>query len=176
MPLLKAIRALDAKPNAAHSILAKLSIPANVKEIAPNAESFHLITQNVDGLSTVALRALLPSTEATKKTRTFKSSILEMHGRLFDVQCTECGFCKEDRSQAVCPALADADISLQTYHDAGSKSIDIPKSALPRCDKCGALARPGVVWFGERPHHIDDINLLVFKADMILVVGTSSTV
>jgi len=41
---------------------------------------------------------------------------------------------------------------------------------------CGALARPGVVWFDEKPYKLDEINSLVYKADLCLVIGTSSTV
>ena len=58
----------------------------------------------------------------------------------------------------------------------GTKEIDIPLKELPRCPACHALARPGVVWFGETPYQLSEINCLVFKADMCLVVGTSSTV
>ena len=35
---------------------------------------------------------------------------------------------------------------------------------------------PGVVWFGEVPHHLEEIDKLVQKADLAIVVGTSSTV
>ncbi|KZT12699.1 DHS-like NAD/FAD-binding domain-containing protein [Laetiporus sulphureus 93-53] len=154
-------KALMAQPNAAHRTLAKLSIPLYLKKVAPNAKSSHLITQNVDGLSTAALQSLSDTTMP-------KTSILEMHGRLFDVQW--------DRSASLCAALATADESIQNYQEAGTKEITISLSMLPRCAKCGALARPGVVWFGEKPHHLDEINSLVFKADMVLVIGTSSTV
>ncbi|KIJ12466.1 hypothetical protein PAXINDRAFT_177174 [Paxillus involutus ATCC 200175] len=172
-------KALAARPNAAHDIIAKLSIPTYLKKVAPNAKSFHLITQNIDGLSSMALESLLEKTHAVDAPEGVsipKASIVEMHGRLFDVKCTECGSCQEDRSPALCPALSGADDTFQNYQDAGTHEIKIPESDLPRCVECGALARPGVVWFGEIPHHMDKINELVLKADMILVVGTSSTV
>jgi NAD-dependent SIR2 family protein deacetylase len=35
---------------------------------------------------------------------------------------------------------------------------------------------PGVVWFGEIPHHLEEIGEIVQKADLAIVVGTSSTV
>ncbi|KAH7885618.1 DHS-like NAD/FAD-binding domain-containing protein [Phlebopus sp. FC_14] len=173
-------RALAARPNPAHETIAKLLIPTYLKEVAPNAKSLHLITQNIDGLSSMALESALEKLRAvdarTNEVSTPKTSIVEMHGRLFDVKCTECGFCRQDRSPTLCPALSLADDAFQNYEDAGTKEINIPESDLPRCTQCGALARPGVVWFGEMPHHMDKINQLVFKADMILVVGTSSTV
>ena len=35
---------------------------------------------------------------------------------------------------------------------------------------------PGVVWFEEVPHHLEEIDGIVQKADLAIVVGTSSTV
>lgn len=74
------------------------------------------------------------------------------------------------------PRIGEAEEGIQNYTDAGSKARDIPVDQLPRCRQCHELARPGVVWFGEKPYHLDEINSLVFKADMCLVIGTSSTV
>ncbi|KAL1727153.1 DHS-like NAD/FAD-binding domain-containing protein [Schizophyllum commune] len=194
--------ALSAKPNPAHKILAKMSIPTELKKVAPQAKSFHLITQNVDRLSKSPASAPKPRRAPPP---VFPRSILEMHGRLFDVRCTDpsCGYVEEDRSSPLTPALGeaeagftcladigrqitDADAGLQTTvtdadagrqtTDAGRQITEIPQADLPRCQKCGALARPGVVWFGEMPYFLDEINSLVFKADMCLVVGTSATV
>ncbi|UZJ55072.1 hypothetical protein CBS101457_004392 [Exobasidium rhododendri] len=49
---------------------------------------------------------------------------------------------------------------------------------LPRCpDKnCGGLLRPGVVWFGESIPTLPTIQALVERCDLLLVLGTSSTV
>jgi NAD+-dependent protein deacetylase sirtuin 5 len=52
----------------------------------------------------------------------------------------------------------------------------IPDSELPRCTKCGALARPGEVWFGEAAMHMEKISKKVEEADLCLVIGTSATV
>ncbi|KIM21787.1 hypothetical protein M408DRAFT_300425 [Serendipita vermifera MAFF 305830] len=57
----------------------------------------------------------------------------------------------------------------------GSEHV-VPTAELPKCTKCGSLVRPGVVWFGESPRHMDEIEKEVEKADICLVVGTSSTV
>ncbi|KAI8981379.1 DHS-like NAD/FAD-binding domain-containing protein [Trametes punicea] len=186
-------KSLHAKPNPAHEVIAKMSLPRYLKKVAPNAQSFHLITQNVDGLSVDALQTLLRGfahetrsgaeggahgtrPEARTRPAAYKNPIFEMHGRLFDVQCTQCSYRREDRSNPLCPALGAADAALRDYQDAGTKASDIPAEQLPRCPECGALARPGVVWFNEKPLHLDEINNVVYKADMCLVVGTSSTV
>jgi NAD+-dependent protein deacetylase sirtuin 5 len=59
-----------------------------------------------------------------------------------------------------------------------TKEPDIPLENLPRCQKpsCNGLLRPGVVWFEEIPHHLEEINKIVDEADLALVVGTSSVV
>ena len=58
-------------------------------------------------------------------------------------------------------------------HDEPEPHID--EKDLPRCKVCGSLARPGVVWFGEAPWFLDQIDELVDQADLCIVVGTSST-
>ncbi|KAL1673078.1 DHS-like NAD/FAD-binding domain-containing protein [Schizophyllum commune] len=168
--------ALSAKPNPAHKILAKMSIPTELKKVAPQAKSFHLITQNVDRLSKPTASGPLKPRRTSPTI--FPRSILEMHGRLFDVRCTDpsCGHVEEDRTSPLCAALGEAEAGFTDVTDAGRQITEIPPASLPRCQKCGALARPGVVWFGEMPYFLDEINSLVFKADMCLVVGTSATV
>ncbi|KAI0069475.1 DHS-like NAD/FAD-binding domain-containing protein [Panus rudis PR-1116 ss-1] len=178
-------KVLQAKPNAAHDIIAKMSIPKFLKKVAPNANSFHLVTQNVDRLSTLALQSIIDRWRRDPEegdgnresvTKVYRNSILEMHGRIFDVKCTKCDTCWEDRNDPLCPALGGADALFNSYQDAGSKEIKIPLEDLPHCRVCGELARPGVVWFGEKPYHLDEINSIVYKADMCIVIGTSSTV
>jgi NAD-dependent deacetylase len=57
-----------------------------------------------------------------------------------------------------------------------------PSSAAParppRCDDCGNLVRPGVVWFGEMlpPRSIDAAERAVAACRVLLVVGTSGAV
>lgn len=119
---------------------------------------------------------LTPAPDVLPGRLVYPASILEMHGKIYDVKCTACDYCSEDRTDPLCPALGAADASFKDYQDAGSREINIPIDELPRCPACGALARPGVVWFGEKPYHLDEINSIVYKADMCLVIGTSSTV
>jgi len=153
-------------------VLAKLSVRRFLTQVAPAAESFHLITQNVDGLSARALRALKATDQSSP------DSLIEMHGRLFDVQCTKCDHVTLDFSSPLCPALGEADRRHADLINAGSKEaeVPIPLKELPRCAACGSLARPGVVWFGESIPLLPQIDELVSKADLCLVVGTSSVV
>ncbi|KIJ67322.1 hypothetical protein HYDPIDRAFT_180270 [Hydnomerulius pinastri MD-312] len=47
----------------------------------------------------------------------------------------------------------------------------VRRADLPHCPDCGQLCRPGVVWFGERPHLIHDILALADEADFCIIVG-----
>ncbi|KAJ6500556.1 sirtuin 5 [Mycena sanguinolenta] len=164
-------KARAAEPNAAHKALAVFSIPSYRKIVAPDAE-FTIITQNVDGLSVKAMNQVLEEEGDPKPTGI--ASLLEMHGRIFDVNCTS-RFCKHveyNTSSPICAALAGTEDAVE----AGTIDAEIPKDKLPRCSKCNALARPGVVWFGEQPKYLPEIDKLIAAADLCLVIGTSSTV
>ncbi|KAL8636134.1 MAG: hypothetical protein Q9228_006436 [Teloschistes exilis] len=150
--------ALKAKPNRGHVALAKL---------AGRKPEFLAISQNIDGLS---LRAGHPS-----------SSLLNIHGSLFDIRCTNlnCSYISlGNDNDPVVPALQlseDHDIS-----DAHFPIASIPVTSLPHCPQCASLLRPAIVWFGEqtplssreRIHSWLDQG----SVDLMLVVGTSATV
>src|SRR5205823_1028740 len=89
-----------ARPNRGHIALAEM-------EARSSPGSFTLATQNVDGLHHMA----------------GSRSVLELHGNLRQVRCTEC--------EAVAARGTEA----------------LPD--LPRCGDCGAFLRPNVVWFHE---------------------------
>ena len=78
--------------------------------------------------------------------------IVELHGTIWRLRCTSCGEERDDRRVPL---------------------AEVP----PRCD-CGALLRPGVVWFGEALP--EEAVTAAFEAaqaaDVVLVVGTSSLV
>lgn len=116
----------EAKPNAGHLALADLE---------RRVPRFTLVTQNVDGLHK----------------RAGSRSVLEVHGSIWKLRCTECKRSWLDPS--------------------------VPLPLPPHC-QCGALARPGVVWFGEDLPH--DVWLAAETATMncrvFLVVGTSAVV
>ena len=78
--------------------------------------------------------------------------VLEVHGNLFDVRCTGCE---------------------RTFDSTGET---LPP--LPRCEACGHLLRPGVVWFGETlpPAVWEAAETAVRQARLLLVVGTSAVV
>jgi NAD-dependent deacetylase sirtuin 5 len=135
------------------------------------------VTQNVDGLSVRANQEIgekYPIDPAVQDPVLPQPTLIEMHGRLFDVLCSKkrCKHRVFNTTSPICEALAGTEELVEH----GTNDPEIGLKALPRCSKCGSLARPGVVWFGEMPHHMGLINDLVAKADLCLVIGTSSTV
>ena len=49
-----------------------------------------------------------------------------------------------------------------------------PGDACPRC--AAPAARPDVVWFGEMPYRMDEIEELLWRADLFVSIGTSGNV
>ncbi len=78
-------------------------------------------------------------------------NVIRLHGDIWTLRCTKCDFEEENRSLLT----------------------DLP----PRCE-CGALLRPGVVWFGEMlpAGAIERATSAVVQSDVFLVIGTSAQV
>ncbi len=117
----------DCAPNPAHQALAALE---------RRGPGLTLITQNVDGLHRLA----------------GSQNILELHGNLWWVRCTQCGALYEDR--------------------------ELEGPAPPVCRECGAMLRPHVVWFGESldPGILDTAWRAAGECQVMLVIGTSAVV
>ncbi|HNX00659.1 MAG TPA: NAD-dependent deacylase [Candidatus Cloacimonadota bacterium] len=77
--------------------------------------------------------------------------IYEMHGKLRECFCVNCN---------------------QYFR---MKEIDLSMK-VPECPSCGDFLRPDVVWFGEIPYHLPEIEQKLIKTDYLLVVGTSGVV
>lgn len=109
-----------------------------------------IATQNVDGLHRVAGAAL--ATDAARRA----AWPVELHGSLADARCTRC----DHRGPLDGPVDATS------------------RATLPACPACGALLRPGVVWFGEALDGptLDAAHAAASSADACLVVGTSALV
>lgn len=79
------------------------------------------------------------------------ASVLHMHGELKKVRCLCCG-------------------EVSHWED----EVDA-QSVCPRCGAIGAL-RPDIVWFGEMPYYLDEIEQALSKADVFCAIGTSGVV
>ena len=77
------------------------------------------------------------------------SSVVHMHGELRKVRCLDCG-------EVV---LWDTDLT----------SSDC-------CPRCQGRMRPDIVWFGEIPYGLDQIEAELRRCDLFLCIGTSGNV
>ena len=52
----------------------------------------------------------------------------------------------------------------------------INMSPLPHCSKCGNLLRPDIVWFGEIPYNLFEIEQHLVDCNCFIIIGTSGAV
>ncbi len=82
--------------------------------------------------------------------RAGSTRVLHMHGELLSAWCTAC-----DVRHRWSASLLDG----------------------PACPGCGAAAlRPDIVWFGEVPYRMDEIETALIGADLFVSIGTSGAV
>jgi NAD-dependent SIR2 family protein deacetylase len=122
-----------------------------------------LVTQNVDGLHQ----------------RAGHRDVIDLHGRLDVVVCLSC----RDRTSraAVQSSLAAANAQWRaTAASAPDGDADIDDAAIetfepPRCERCGGLLKPDVVFFGENvpSERYEEARDAVAAADALLVAGSS---
>ena len=80
------------------------------------------------------------------------SGVVEFHGSIWRLRCTRCD------------------------HDEIDRRVPLP--IPPACPRCGALTRPGVVWFGEGidPRVMETAVQAAASCDVFLVIGTAGVV
>lgn len=79
------------------------------------------------------------------------ADVIHMHGELLSALCASCGW-------------------------RGRREDEISRAdACPSCGPEGVL-RPDVVWFGEAPYRMDEIEAAVLGADLFVSIGTSGSV
>ncbi|MDA1075419.1 MAG: NAD-dependent protein deacetylase [Proteobacteria bacterium] len=144
-----------AEPNPAHHALAALERAGRV---------CGLITQNVDGLH-----------QASGSDR-----VIDLHGRLADVVCLQCGGRSERSALQSWLTRVNADLVADAFTAAPDGDADIERDPsadfrTPRCDDCGGILKPDVVFYGGRvpKSRVKDAYDLVDSADGLLVVGSS---
>jgi NAD-dependent SIR2 family protein deacetylase len=147
-------RLAAAAPNTAHRAFAVWEATGTLLQI---------VTQNVDGLHQ----------------RAGSRVVLDLHGRLDVVVCLGCG-ARTDRS-TVQTAIADANPDWQAEAatapdgDADIEGAVIAAFTAPRCDRCGGLLKPDVVFFGENvpADRYGHAREALARADALLVAGSS---
>ena len=129
---------------------------AAIATLAQHADEFLLVTQNVDDLHA---RAGLP-----------KEKMVQIHGDIFLTRCSRCDFGFTERKH-------DHDHDHEHEHEQEQEEEE--ENVVPRCAKCGALMRPGVVWFGEQLpwNELRRVETYLDRGacDVGIVVGTTAT-
>ncbi|KAF8058736.1 DHS-like NAD/FAD-binding domain-containing protein [Lyophyllum atratum] len=174
---------LLAKPNDAHRALAALAYAPTSARIAPDTKRPLHVTQNIDALALRVLETLPTEAGAAGDATSPVESLIEMHGDMFITRCTSC----QHIQRSYAPVLAAALAQLETQDPGEASGTAITIDQIPKCGgdawagsnrygKCGGLLRPEVVWFGEVPPLMGEIARKMSGCDLLLVVGTSSTV
>jgi NAD-dependent SIR2 family protein deacetylase len=147
-------RVAEARPNAAHLALARLEAAGRVRA---------LVTQNVDGLHQKA----------------GSRRVLDLHGRLDEVECLDCGgvVARRDVQELLAswnPRYAALAAAPAPDGDARLDG-DLASFEVPDCPACGGVLKPRVVFFGEAVPRarVDAALRLLAACDALLVVGSS---
>lgn len=126
-----------------------------------------VITQNVDGLHQAA----------------GSREVVELHGSLAEVQCTECGAAESRHSlQArlvhLNPGFADRAATMAPDGDAELPAEATRTFRVPSCSKCSGVLKPNIVFFGENvpPKRVEEAFARLERAEFLLVAGSSLTV
>ena len=147
-------RIRNAQPNAAHEAIANLAQCTN---------EFLLVTQNVDDLH--------------ERGGLAKAEMVQIHGDIFVTRCSKCGLraelCDGERiGNCSAGRLTGAPPSIR-------QAREQEQDGVPKCPKCGALMRPGVIWFGEPlpSREIERVENYLQRdpCGVVIVVGTTAT-
>jgi len=143
-----------AQPNTSHLTLVQLEQRGHIPL---------LVTQNVDRLHQ----------------RAGQRNVIDLHGRLDQVVCLDCGG-RVERTE-IQQRLAALNPHLQTAGTlAPDGDADVPDQlvadvVVPDCLLCGGLLKPDVVFFGDSVNReiVAAINVAIEQADALLVIGSS---
>jgi NAD-dependent deacetylase len=120
----------------------------NLLEAEPNAahEALARLEERLGGDLTLVTQNIDDLHERAGSRR-----VLHMHGELLKARCVSC--------EAVHPWTADLGRG----------------AACPACGRAGGM-RPHVVWFGEMPIGMEEIEAALLTADLFVAIGTSGSV
>jgi NAD-dependent SIR2 family protein deacetylase len=154
-------RVAEAQPSAVHHALARLERGGYTRAV---------VTQNVDALHQ----------------RAGSRRVLDLHGRLDEVECLECGtrVRRADVQQLLLAwngpflaSLAQAAGAAPVARPDGDAQVDADFGGfrVPDCPSCGGVLKPAVVFFGENvpSRRVETALATLAAADALLVVGSS---
>lgn len=119
---------------------------AKVRSCQPNAAHVSLAALQMDPRAEVTL---ITQNVDDLHERAGSRDVIHMHGTHLRALCTACG---------------------HRWPAPDEMTADTP------CPVCTGPARPDVVWFGEVPYHMDQIQVSLAAADLFVAIGTSGVV
>ena len=123
----------------------------NMRGAAPNAAHFALARLEAELAKRGGKLALVTQNIDNLHERAGSRDVLHMHGELLKARCELCDGVSEWLGD-----LTAADV-------------------CPRCGRAGGM-RPHVVWFGEMPLYLDEIEAALRRSDLFVAIGTSGAV
>ncbi len=123
----------------------------NMRQAAPNAAHFALARLETELAKRGGGLTLVTQNIDDLHERAGSREVVHMHGELLKARCERCG--------AIEPWLDDLAAA----------------AVCPRCGRAGGL-RPHVVWFGELPLYLDEIEQALRQSDLFVAIGTSGAV
>ncbi len=123
----------------------------NMRGAAPNAAHFALARLEAALSERGGALTLVTQNIDDLHERAGSRGVLHMHGELSKARCELCG--------GVSDWLEDLKVA----------------DVCPRCGRAGGM-RPQVVWFGELPLYLDEIEVALRRSDLFVAIGTSGAV
>jgi NAD-dependent deacetylase len=128
----------------------------HIRNAQPNAahEAIAKLAQRADEFLLVTQNV----DDLHKRAGLAKAEMVQIHGDIFVTRCSRCDFSR---------------------HDYGHEHEHEREDGIPRCSKCNALMRPGVIWFGEplplRETERVETYLQRDSCGVVIVAGTTAT-
>jgi NAD-dependent deacetylase len=122
---------------------------AGLKKVEPNA-AHHALVKLEQALGTDHFTLITQNVDDLHD-RAGSQNLMHMHGELLKVRCVVC--------DNVCHWAEDI----------------LATSPCPFCQRTGTL-RPHIVWFGEMPLYMEEIERALYLADLFAAIGTSGKV
>ena len=119
---------------------------AHLARVEPNPA--HLALARLDAEWPGALLIVTQNVDDLHE-RAGATRLIHMHGELKRALCAACGLTR--------PWTNDL-------------------TGAPPCADCGGVLRPDIVWFGEMPYRMDEIDAALAGADLFVSIGTSGAV
>ncbi|MEM8712492.1 MAG: NAD-dependent deacylase [Planctomycetota bacterium] len=124
---------------------------AQMASVEPNA-AHRALVDLAEGLREAGGSLTLVTQNVDNLHQRAGSEVLAMHGRLSHLRCESCGAVFED-----------------------SEHLEVDEFVA--CPSCGhSPVRPDVVWFGEMPYFLDEIERAVARAQTFIAIGNSGAV